>query len=151
MRKTGLLILLLLFMGRFEAFAVTISIDEEYPLRGEAVNVSVEDETGPVEGAIVQVEYRPNSSTARTETLEPTDESGMTTWTPAGAGLARLSVTGPDGPAGTTAVSVRYTGFETSGIAIMLFAGVFLFGGAGYGMWLLMKEEKAPVEEPPST
>jgi hypothetical protein len=131
--------------------AVSIRTDESYPIRGETINVTTEDETGPLEGAIVQVEYRPNSSTPRTETLEPTDESGMTSWTPSGAGLARLSVVGPDGPTGTIAVSVRYTSFEPGGIAIMLFAGLFLFGGAAYGMFLLLNEKKVPAEEPPST
>lgn len=152
MRKSMLPALFLLLCPALTlSGAVTITTDDDYPIGGEITTVSVEDETGPVEGAIIQVEYRPNSSTARTETLFPTDESGMTSWTPAGAGLARLSVTGPDGPISTVAVSVRYTRFEPAGIAIMLFAGIFLFGGAGFGMALLFREQKAPAEEPPST
>lgn len=151
MRKGVIFIALLLALSATPMAAVTIVTDDHYPIVGEATTVSVEDETGPMEGAIVQVEYRPNSSTARTETLDPTDESGITSWTPAGAGLARISVIGPDGPTGTVAVSVRYTGFEPSGIVIMLLAGLFLFGGAGYGMSLLLREQKAPPEEPPST
>lgn len=130
---------------------VSIRTDEQYPIRGEGTHVIVEDETGPMAGAIVQIEYRPNSSTARTETLEPTDQSGMTAWTPRDAGLVRISVTGPEGTIATTAVSIRFTRFEAGGIGIMLFAGLFLFGGAGYGMWLLMREQKLPPEEPPST
>lgn len=151
MRRVLLLVLVVASAASSAFPEVTIATEDEYPVRGETTGVTVEDETGPVEGAIIQVEYRPNSSTARTETLLPTDESGITEWTPAGAGLARLSVTGPEGPAGTVAVSVRYTGFEPGGIAIMLFAGIFLFGGAAYGMSLLFREHKAPAEEPPST
>lgn len=151
MRKIFILVILLAASAAETMAAVTIVTDDQYPIRGETTGVIAEDETGPLEGAIIQVEYRPNSSTSRTETLAPTDESGMTSWTPAGAGLARLSVTGPDGPTGTIAVSVRYTGFEPSGIGIMLFAGIFLFGGAAFGMALLFRERKAPAEEPPST
>lgn len=151
MRKSGILVIALLALAAETMAAVSLTTDHPYPIVGETTNVIAEDESGPLEGAIIQVEYRPNSSTSRTVTLTPTDESGMTLWTPAGAGLARLSVTGPDGPTGTIAVSVRYTGFEPSGIAIMLFAGIFLFGGAAYGMKLLISEQKAPAEEPPST
>lgn len=151
MRKSGILVIALLALAAETMAAVSLTTDHPYPIVGETTNVIAEDESGPLEGAIIQVEYRPNSSTSRTVTLTPTDESGMTLWTPAGAGLARLSVTGPDGPTGTIAVSVRYTGFEPSGIAIMLFAGTFLFGGAAYGMKLLISEQKAPAEEPPST
>lgn len=151
MRKTLILVIFLAACAAETMAAVTIVTDDQYPTRGETIAVIAEDETGPLEGAIIQVEYRPNSSTSRTETLGPTDESGMTSWTPAAAGLARLSVTGPDGPTGTIAVSVRYTGFEPAGIGIMLFAGLFLFGGAAFGMGLLLRERKAPAEEPPST
>lgn len=151
MHKNAALVVFVLLLTANTAAAVTIVTDDQYPVRGEPTTVTIEDETGPMEGALVQVEYRPNSSTPRTETLTPTDESGMTSWTPADAGLARLSIIGPDGPIESVAVSVRYTGFELSGIAIMLFAGIFLFGGAGYGMSLLLKEQKAPAEEPPST
>lgn len=152
MRKAMLPVLFLLSCPALTlAGAVTIATEDPYPLGGEPTTVSVEDDSGPVEGAIIQVEYRPNSSTARTETLVPTDESGTTFWTPAGAGLARLSVTGPDGPTGTVAVSVRYTRFEPGGVGIMLFAGIFLFGGAAWGMALLFSEQKTPADEPPST
>lgn len=130
---------------------VRIEVEDPYPIRGDSTLVMVTDESGPVEGAIVQVEYRPNSSTARTETLEPTDQSGTTSWAPRDPGLARLSVSGPEGSTGTMAISVRFTTFPVSGIAIMLFAGLLLFGGAGFGMSLLMRERKMPADEPPST
>lgn len=151
MRKASILVAMWGLLASTVAAQVTISTEDHYPIRGEATHVIVEDGTGPVEGALVQVEYRPNSSTARTETLDPTDESGMTAWTPADAGLARLTMSGPDAPEGSKAVSIRYTRFAASGVAIMAFAGLFLFGGAGYGMMLLLRERKVPEEEPPST
>ena len=149
MRKTAIAIILSVIATT--GGAVTISTEDPYPVRGEPTTVIVEDEGGPVGGVVVQVEYRPNSSTARTVTLPPTDPSGLADWTPEDAGLARLSASGPEGPEGTVAISIRFVRFEAAGIAIMLFAGLFLFGGAGYGMSLLLREQKAPEEEPPST
>lgn len=146
------LIVVVISMVTLSAFAeLQISTVDPYPIRGDVTGIVVQDENGPVAGAVVQVEYRPNSSTARTESLPPTDASGKTEWTPADAGLARLSVKGPEGPEGTVAISVRFVRFEPAGIAIMIFAGLFLFGGAGYGISLLLREQKVPAEEPPST
>jgi hypothetical protein len=125
-----------------------ITIDEVYPVRGQQVTVFVTDAGEPVAGALVEVLYRPNSQTSFTEMLQPADEAGVTSWTPRDAGLANLSLMGPEGPETSTSVSIRFPRFEARGWIIMIFAGVFLFGGAALGMATLMREGKLPEQEP---
>jgi hypothetical protein len=134
--------------------------ERPYPLLGEPIRVAVRDEGDhPVAGAVVEVVYRPNSSTSHTAALPPTDAAGVTRWTPAYAGIVALTArTGPepDGEASaeiaTARVAVRYGGFPPSGLLVMLVAGVLLFGGAALGfVKLLGGPGPPPTTEAPST
>lgn len=132
---------------------ITIEIAETYPLMGSQVEISVLEDGDPLPGTSLSAEYRPNSRTAVIESVGVTDESGVIDWTPSDAGLVRINALSDDSevPIATIAVSVRYVGFPLSGILTMVIAGIILFGGAGLGMSILMREEKIPEEEPPST
>jgi hypothetical protein len=148
MRKCGPGLLVFLLAVVPLAAQPAITTDEVYPVRGQQVTVFVTDGDEPVAGALIEVLYRPNSSTLFTEMLQPADEAGVTSWTPRDAGLANLSLMGPDGPEARISVSIRFDRFEARGWIIMLFAGIFLFGGAALGMLTLLREGKLPEHEP---
>lgn len=129
-----------------------------FPLRGELLSLTVTEEGIAQPGVVVEVLYRPNTQTSRTETLAPTDARGTTSWTPSDPGLVTLTASRelPGGEVKTVAsrnVAVRFGGFPPSGIAIMLIAGLMLFGGALFGFWLLMKDDlpSSLETESPST
>lgn len=148
MRKCGPGLLVFLLAVVPLAAQPEITTDEVYPVRGQQVTVFVTDGGEPVAGALIEVLYRPNSSTSFTEMLQPADESGVTSWTPRDAGLANLSLMGPEGPVASSSVSIRFVRFEARGWIIMVFAGIFLFGGAALGIVTLLREGKLPQQEP---
>lgn len=140
------LLALLLWIGP-SALGQSLTVDQEFPTRGEAVTVTVldEDET-PLANREVTVTYRPNSETLSEETLEPTDASGQTSWNPKDAGIVTLA----SGEASHN-VAVRFGAFPGSGLLIMILAGLLLFGGAGWGFAMLLRPNQQPAHEPPST
>lgn len=134
------------------AAAQSIEIEEQYPMRRQPQRLVVMQQARPLAGAVVTARYRPNSQTSFTETLPPTDRDGSVTWTPRDAGIvtleARTAAAG-ETPVATLDVAVRFEQFPPSGLAIMIFAALVLFGGAGFGMAMLLR---GPMpDEPPST
>lgn len=127
-----------------------IAVDQEFPVRGETSTVTVTGEGGePVGSRVVEVTYRPNSETSSTEELPATDAAGQVAWTPRDAGIVTLAV----GDEASHNVAVRFGSFPGSGLAIMILAGLLLFGGAGLGFLVLLRSPDAAEEapEPPST
>ena len=145
--------------------AVEIVPGEEFPSRGTAVRLAVTSDGAPLPGMVIEAVYRPGSETSYSEAVGTTDAAGTLHWTPRDAGLVTLSArlaarsddaaetdVESDGPVATRTLSVRYGGFPPAGLAIMVLAGVLLFGGAGLGFVLLLKPpEQIPEHEPPST
>jgi hypothetical protein len=145
---------LLLFATSAACEAQEIGLQDASPLRGATQTLTVAGADGrPVAGAVVTVTYRPNSKTARSRQLPPTDESGRTEWPVEDAGIVTLAATSPDGQSlASLNVAVRFGGMPGSGIAVMVLAGVLLFGGALLGFVLLLREPpQVPEHEPPST
>lgn len=135
------------------AAAVEIALASDSPLQGEPVTVTVTDDGAPVAGARVEALYRPNSQTSAREDLAPTGADGRTEWTPSDAGIVTLAVLDPEREGATLAsvnTAVRRGYFPASGIAVMIIAGLLLFGGAAIGMKMLLSEGP-PAVEPPST
>jgi hypothetical protein len=140
-----------------EAPAITLTADDERPVLGQTVRLTVLAGATPLSGARVSAVYRPNSSTTSTEHLAPTDQAGTVFWTPSAAGPVNLQAWPPSvaegaAPAVTVAVAVRYGGFPLSGLVIMLLAGALLLGGAAFGMTMLLRTPPDDAEPlPPSS
>jgi hypothetical protein len=137
--------------------AITLATDDERPVIGQTVRLTVLAGGTPLRAARVSAVYRPNSSTTSTEHLAPTDDAGTVFWTPSAAGPVNLQAWAPSvaeeaAPAVVVAVAVRYGGFPPSGLAIMLLAGVLLLGGAAFGMTMLLRRPPhEPERLPPSS
>lgn len=140
-----------------EAPAITLTADDERPVLGQTVRLTVLAGGTPLRAARVSAVYRPNSSTTSTEHLAPTDEAGTVFWTPSAAGPVNLQAWPPSvaegaAPAVTVAVAVRYGGFPLSGLVIMLLAGALLLGGAAFGLTMLLSAPPDDAEPlPPSS
>jgi len=157
-----LLMLAALAAPRAAAQEMAIRADDERPLRGQAVRLTVTENGRPAAAARVSALYRPNSHTEHRTELAPVDSSGTVLWTPEYTGPVTLEVRpagaepGPDGapvpPAATLTVAVRYGSLPPSGLFIMVLAGLLLFGGAAVSMLLLLRPPNhIPPSEPPST
>lgn len=148
-----LLVLCLVAVGLAAPAAADIELEERFPLQGEAVAVTVRVGGAPLPGVELEAQYRPNSATGSSETLPPTDAAGVVRWTPREAGLVTLAPTSPAVGVEAKTVAVRYGGFPSSGLVIMVLAGLLLFAGAGAGLALLLSGEEpdAAEVEPPST
>jgi len=156
MKRSSLAVLVLALATPSTGLGQEIHLNQSYPLVNRPVEVSVTDDDGPVLEATILVTYRPNSQTIDTETLV-TNQRGVAVWRPRDAGIARLELR-PDDPRqaalSTLNVAVRFGGPPASGVLVMIVAGVLLFGGAGFGMWLLLSGPRDPSlaeVEPPST
>lgn len=90
----------------------------------------------------VVVTYRPNSIIAQRDTIRIGGFDSVK-WTPKRAGVVRIGL--PDG--GGQNVSVQFTGVPLSGLLILIFAGLILFGGAVFAMRKLL-EDDAPLVMP---
>lgn len=134
------------------AGAVELRLDDPSPLRGEPATVTVTEDGRPLAGARLEALYRPNSQTSFRESLPATDAAGASVWTPRDAGIVTLAVlpAGDGSPLATHTVAVRFGSFPGLGVAVMIFAGLLLFGGAAFGLVMLLSEGP-PAIEPPST
>jgi hypothetical protein len=137
--------------------AVEISLSEDYPLRGVPATLQVSEDGAPLAGVVVEALYRPNSQTSRSETLPATGADGTVSWTPEDAGIVQLTARRGSSdeaePLAVARVAVRFGGFPTAGLVIMIAAGLLLFGGAITGFILLLTAPPSgePAETPPST
>jgi hypothetical protein len=143
-----------------EAAGLAIVADDERPLRGQVVRLTVTEGGRPAAGARVTALYRPNSQTQHEAELAPVDSSGTVLWTPEYTGPVTLEVRPAGTPSGggeppaaaALTVAVRYGSLPASGLFIMVLAGVLLFGGAAWAMILLLRPpDHIPEAEPPST
>ena len=112
---------------------------DRFPIAGQQTVVSLSD--GEPTG--VSVTYRPSSLVSRVVELEPSDD-GVWSWTPDAAGLAELQVTyDRDGAehTATRTVSVGFASVVDSGVLVMVFAGLVLFGGAFVSIRALLRDD----------
>jgi len=120
------------------------------PTEGETTRIAVTDADGaPVEGAVVQAVYRPQSEVEHVEEVGVTTESGTLSWTPSGAGVVTLEAVLP-AEEGTVSKSipVRFRGVPLTGLLTLVLAGLILYGSVFRGFRTL---DSPPPPLPPDT
>ena len=105
-----------------------VSVEPAAPTVGEPVRVTFSE---PVDS--VTVEYRPGAVSATTETFTP--GSATLEFTPDRAGVVSVAV----GEASQN-LSVRFRSAPLGGLAVMVLAGLILFGGAAVSMRALLSD-----------
>jgi len=144
----------LLALGLWTASArAGVETDPPVPVQGEPATVTVtNDLTGaPLRAAAVTVVYRPGSKVSHAESLGTTDARGRIAWTPADAGIVTLTAIPPGGEEVapiTSNLSVRFRGIPLRGLAVMVLAGIILYGGVIRGFRSL---GSFPHRRPPDT
>ncbi len=110
--------------------AQTITLAPEPPVVGVPTTLRFDV---PVD--TVFVTYRPNSAVAHPDTVRLGEAQSMR-WTPERAGVVRIGL-----PSGASEnVSVRFAETPLAGIAVLILAGLILFGGASWAMAKLFSD-----------
>ena len=122
-------LLLLLALAAPASAQDVVSVTPEQPVRGEPVTVVF---SAPAES--VTVTYRPGAITAHDETFAP--GAATFAFTPSRAGVVSVVAA----PGAARSLSVRFQGAPLSGIAVMAFAGLVLFGGAALSLRALLAD-----------
>lgn len=140
MKKIELIYLLLLFLVIHTPIArASIEVSNQKPEVGERLTL-----TFPVPVDTLTVTYRPNSSVSKTEVVAINPPATSVEWASKEAGLVALAYmdkTQEDPQRVSKNMSVRFQGVSGSGIVVMLFAGVVLFGGAATAFRTLFREQ----------
>ena len=110
----------------------------EFPVEGKPCRVASFGDA-----VALRVTYRPNSKTIEAVTLTPT-AAGDFEWTPKAAGLAMLELVPSEAEDAKAiakkTVSVRFDGLSVVGLFVMIFAALFLFGGAFISIRALLRD-----------
>lgn len=131
------LLLLLALVALPAAAQNVVSVVPAAPVRGEPIVVTFD---APAD--TVTITYRPGAVTARVETLTGVGETFE--FTPARAGVVAVAAAG-----GTPrSLSVRFVSSPLSGIAVMILAGLILFGGAAIALRALLADGHAIETDP---
>ncbi len=123
----------------------SIVVDREYPVKDEQVRIRITDGAGnPVQGARVEVTYRPGSRVEAVSVVGSSASDGALNWTPTETGIATISAawTGPFDVATSTSttVSVKFESPPVDGILIMIVAGLLLVVGSAIRVVRLIRE-----------
>jgi len=145
------LMAVLLLLGVLGPASARAGIDTTpaVPTEGESTRIAVTDADGaPVEGAVVQAVYRPQSEVEHVEEVGVTTEAGTLSWTPSGAGVVTLEAVLP-AEEGTVSKSipVRFRGVPWTGLLTLVLAGLILYGSVFRGFRTL----NSPPPLPPDT
>lgn len=117
----------------------SIDVSKDSPDVGERITLTF---SIPVD--TLTVTYRPNSSVSKTEMLVNEPPANTMEWASKEPGLVALAYL--DKSTGspqrvTRDLSIRFDGVSGSGIAVMLLAGIVLFGGATTAFRTLFQEQ----------
>jgi hypothetical protein len=147
--RTGLVLSFVVAVLAFTPVgAQELSVDGDFPIVGEPVTVSF-NPNGSSGDLILRVVYAPNSETSSVEEIGRVSADGSVEWTPGRFGIATLKLT--DGAGDTIAVenvAVLPDGAPATGVLVMLFAGILLFGGAGVSLRSVLRSG-VPEQMPP--
>jgi hypothetical protein len=127
----------------------TVVVENQFPVKNEFVRIHITGDDGyPVEGANVEVTYRPGSRVQQTDHIGASAADGTIRWAPAEAGIATITATWT-GPGQTerksaTSVSIKFRSPPLDGILIMIVAGVLLVVGTVIRIFALLRTPQAP-------
>lgn len=148
--KTAMLTVVVLLALGGSAVAAELSFEEDFPIVGREEIIAVAG--GGTEGGLwLWVVYSPNSETSTEEQIGRVPPDGEVLWTPSRSGIATVSLR--DG-SGTTVVAenvaILFDRTPSSGVLVMIFAGILLFGGAGFSLRSVLKagvpEHGSPID-----
>lgn len=128
--------------------AVELSFEDDFPIVGRTETVTAQGATNDVDLRLWVV-YSPNSETSTEEEIGVVPTTGMVAWTPSRSGIATVSVRGDDGAVvASENVAILFAKTPTAGVMVMIFAGLLLFGGAGFSLRSVLRSgvpETAPL------
>ena len=132
--KTVILTVALLGFSGGPALAIDLALDDDFPVIGKDQNVSVSG-VERTDSLRLWVIYSPNSETQTEEEIGRFSSVGSMTWNPTRSGIATLSARDDQGGVvATENVAILFAKTPGSGVLVMLFAGVLLFGGAAFSL-----------------
>jgi hypothetical protein len=118
----------------------TLILEEEFPTKGQAVDVTLSGVDDPTQISL-KVIYRPNSATERKVFVGTFSESGTLAWKPQSPGITTLEAQDQAGKkVASKNVASKFPSTPVSGVVVMLLAGMLLFGGASYSLSRALKE-----------
>ena len=119
--------------------AVELTFVDDFPIVGRTETVTVEGAATDVDLRLWVI-YSPNSETSTEAEIGVVPTAGKVAWTPSRSGIATVSVRGDDGVVvASENVAILFARTPVAGVMVMLFAGVLLFGGAGYSLRRVLK------------
>lgn len=138
--RITILICFVLFMTMIAVeSSAEIAIDTKFPVVGSESNINISNIPDPSSAKLVVI-YRPNSATEVKNTAGTFSTGGTIKWVPKNPGIATLLVT--DSKGGELIrknVATRFESAPVTGLLVMFFAGMLLFGGAGYSLTQALK------------
>jgi hypothetical protein len=147
MKKTVFTALALVAMAA-PCSAVELAFEDDFPIVGRTETVTVEG-AGPGVDLSLWVIYSPNSETSTEEKIGLVPATGEVEWSPSRSGIATVSVRGDEGTVITSEnVAIIFAETPMAGVMVMIFAGLLLFGGAGYSLRSVLRSgvpEIAPL------
>ena len=129
--KRALLPIALIFLAQHVTASVEIRTSGKALRQGEETRLVVLDDGRPIKNAEIRAVYRPASRVETERSIGVTDGGGAVSWTPEFAGIVKLTVERGEESFERT-VPVKFPSPPASGLAILAFAALVLFGGLAY-------------------
>ncbi len=129
------------------AVTETIETTEAFPTVGQRTTIVTS-----TTNAVVNITYSPTSALFSRESVKFAPQTQRVSWIPQRPGIVELALAtvGPSTSTQTTQttqtttkknISVRFDGVPRSGVAVMIIAGLFLFGGAFFSLRSLLAQD----------
>lgn len=144
--KTMILTVVLLGLLCGSALAVDLSTDDDFPIVGQdqRVNVAGVERAGDLELWVV---YSPNSETQTEAEIGRFSADGTLTWKPSRFGIATLSARDAAGDVvAAENVAILFAETPATGVLVMIFAGILLFGSAGFSLRSVLSSGEVPEQ-----
>jgi len=119
--------------------AAELSLEDPFPVAGTEQLVRINDVEHP-EHLSLRVVYLPNSKTQHQEMIGSFSAEGELRWRPAGPGIATLAAVTESGEELVQSnVAICFPSTPGLGVAVLVLAGLLLFGGAGFSLRLALR------------